>query len=354
MATGTLTEKDHDMLAGAAPVPVTGGTSTVPDWFPDWAREMADLYFTANTCVFILYGNVNDLIYCQCPDAGVAADHTLPVADLFCGLTEFVAHQIFGNWDIVISYDLGRGIQAEAGTNSKRLKDMMQYLTSTLGSPATWSRDPDVVLTALDRLIQRNLLEDNLQNRKRIAFLFPYSQYLVPSGDHATLARTQAARLVRFLSWAQNPYIKRVNMAFCLVTETLNEVSDELVQNPHVATIEIPLPTDEIRRKFVESQWASRFSRKVSTSDSPAIPPAVVDISTKQEITAPAPLPATAPAEFNISVKGPSVIGGQLSVDAVTQLSNGLNLVNLNVALWQRLRTPPASTSSSSASSKKA
>ena len=27
---------------------------SVPDWYPGWAREMANLYFAANTCLFVI------------------------------------------------------------------------------------------------------------------------------------------------------------------------------------------------------------------------------------------------------------------------------------------------------------
>lgn len=274
--------------------------SPVPDWYPNWAKELADLFFAANTCLFVIHGNVNDFVYSKITPATKAIDSPPQVAPTasaaaknsggpkvsadggtFCGLTEFLSQQLFGSWDIVVSYDLGRGIQAEAGADGARHQEMMKYLATHLGGPNAWTRDPDQVLDAFDRLIQRNLLEENPANRKRIAFLFPYAQYLAPSGEHSTLARGQASRLVRLLSWAQNPYIKRVNMAFCLIAEALNEVNDRLVLNPHVATIEVLLPGEDVRRKFVESQSEN---------------------------------------------KG-------LTVEAITQLSNGLNLVNLNVAL---------------------
>src|SRR5262249_28373597 len=54
----------------------------------------------------------------------------------------------------------------------------------------------------------------------------------------------------------QNPYFKRVNMAFCLVADRLAEVNDRLVQSPHVASIEIPLPDRDERERFCE--WAAR------------------------------------------------------------------------------------------------
>ena len=55
---------------------------------------------------------------------------------------------------------------------------------------------------------------------------------------------------MRFLRWAQNPFIKQVNMAFCLIADRLAEVNERLVQSPHVATIEVPLPDRDERCRF--------------------------------------------------------------------------------------------------------
>ncbi len=125
---------------------------------------------------------------------------------------------------------------------------------------------------------------------KSVAMLFDYAEYLVPAGDLDTLARGQAARLVRFLRWAQNPLIKQVNMAFCLIADRLAEVNDRLVESPHVATIEIPLPDRDARCRF------SAGGRQ-------------------------GPRPGRAQSDF--------------SAEQLADMSNGLSLVNLNVVLSQ-------------------
>ena len=249
-------------------------SSSLPAWTPTWAKELADLYFSGTINTFVLHGGVHDLVRQSAADG----------KDRFTSLSDFLASQVFGSWDIVLSYDLGRGLQPLAGADSKRLQQMMQHVTALLGAPTTWTRDPDKVLDQLESLLQRNLLEDNIANRKRIGLVFEHAQFLVPTGDLASVARGQASRLVRFLSWASNPYLKRLNMAFCLVTEKLSEISERLVNNPYVASLEIPLPSAEDRRRFVT---------------------------------------ATAP---NIS-------GGGLTKEGLVQNSAGLSLVNLNVLL---------------------
>src|SRR5262249_39115409 len=116
--------------------------------------------------------------------------------------------------------------------------------------------DPDSVLLALDKLLERNLLEEDAARRKSLGIVLDYAQYVAPAGDLHGLSRGQGTNLVRFLSWAQNPYFKRVNMAFCPIADRLAEVNDRLVQSPQVASIEIPLPDRGERERFC--QWAAR------------------------------------------------------------------------------------------------
>ena len=294
---------------------------SVPDWYPGWAREMANLYFAANTCLFVIHGNVNDLIHCQ----EKQGEETV---DKFCGLTEFLSKQIFGSWDLVTSYDMGRGIQAQAGADPKRHRSMMETLGKNIGSPASWTRNPDDVLTNYQRMIQRNLLEEDPKERKRMAFLFPYAQFLIPAGDQSAVSRTQASHLVRFLSWAQNPYIKRVNISFCLIAETLTEVNKRLIQDPHVATIEVPLPNDATRRVFIETN----FDLDGEPEEEPAAEPVGFDLARAPEAADPEPAPVVAEPKKD-DKKAEAEDSEGMSVEAITQISNGLNLINLNVAM---------------------
>jgi len=251
--------------------------SQLPDWYPAWARELAELYFSGTTSLFLLHGNVHDLI--RCPKDG---------GEEYCNLAEFLATQVFGRWDIVLGYDLGRGLRPLVGADAERLRGMVQYLTARWGDPVTWPREPDKVLLGLDAFLERMLVEDPA-NRKSIAIVFEYAQYLVSAGDLDTVARGQAARLVRLLSWAQNPHIKRVNMAFCLVADRMAEVNDRLVESSHVAAVEVPLPDRDERRRFC--QWVLRGEELARRTE--------------------------------------------FSLDQLAQMSNGLSLTDLNVVVSQ-------------------
>lgn len=263
---------------GIAPAPVQ-----LPAWYPSWARELADLYFSGTTSLFLLHGNVHDLV--RCPQGE---------SETYCSLSEFLTTQVFGRWDVVLGYDLGRGLRALAGPDANRLRSMMQYLAARFGDPASWPREPEKVLQLLDALLERNLLEPSGE-RKSIALVFEYAQYLLSAGDLDVLARGQASRLVRLLGWAQNPHIKRVNVAFCLIADHLAEVNDRLVQSSHVAAVEVPLPDRDERRRFC--QWTARGE----------------DLTQR--------------ADFDL--------------DQLAEMSNGLSLVDINVVLSQGGRGKP-------------
>ena len=64
------------------------------------------------------------------------------------------------------------------------------------------------------------------------------------------MAGSQGTRLVRLLSWAQNPYIKRHNIAFCLLCDHLAEINERLIGSAHVATLEVAMPDALAREEF--------------------------------------------------------------------------------------------------------
>jgi SpoVK/Ycf46/Vps4 family AAA+-type ATPase len=52
--------------------------------------------------------------------------------------------------------------------------------------------------------------------------------------------------------------VKRLNMAFVMIDEKLADLSDRLTGNPHVATIEVPLPDKDSREAFIKAATMDR------------------------------------------------------------------------------------------------
>ena len=218
-----------------------GPSAALPAWCPPWAERLGDAYLSGTSCVFLLHGNVRDLVPLGPPAAQPPAGWgTVP---------DFLARELFGRWDIVLAYDVGKGLRPLAGPDANRLRTMVQWLTERMGNAANWPRDPDQAIAAIDALLERNLI-DPPEQRKRIAVVLDYGQYLAPAGDAAASARTGAGRLVRIVSWATNPLLRRVNVAIVLLTDSLSELHPRLVTNAAVTAISVPLPDSEERTRF--------------------------------------------------------------------------------------------------------
>ncbi|MCA9086814.1 MAG: AAA family ATPase, partial [Planctomycetaceae bacterium] len=233
----------------------------LPDWYPSWAADLTNQFSSGNASFFIVHGNVHDLIPCE-GDNGTE----------FLSLTSFLGEYLFGRWDLVLQHNLSAGLQALAGRDSERHQQMMRDLTAVFGNYRNWARKPDDILDTLDQLIERYLVETDPEKRKRLALVFDFGQYLVPPGDPVQISGTIAARVVRFLDWARNPYIRRINMAFVLVCENLSEINERLAQSPFVATVEVPMPDQQARRRFVQAKVTAKTTSAAASTDESLTP----------------------------------------------------------------------------------
>jgi AAA+ superfamily predicted ATPase len=203
--------------------------------------------------MFVIHGNTFDVVR--------AGPETEP---RWIGLADFLAEQLFGRWDLVIHYDLARGLRCAAGSNARRLQQMVELANRWIGDLRALPRDPTRGLAALDLLVGKNVMADPDQ-RIRTAILIDHAGYVAPSGDRLDL--NEQTHLVTLLNWASSPYVKRLNMAFVLIDPRLSSVAERLTGNPHVATIEVPLPTADERTAFLAAQVAATGADVAAFSD---------------------------------------------------------------------------------------
>ncbi len=228
---------------------VTRATA-LPPHFPAWAAKLAELYFSGTTSMFVVHGNTFDVVR-----AG---------PDRWIGLAEFLSEQLFGRWDLVIHYDLARGLRCSAGSNGKRLQEMVETANKWLGDLRALPRDPTKGLAAIDLLVQKNVMADP-EKRLRTAILIDHAGYVAPSGDRLDLS--EQTHMVTLLNWASSPYVKRLNMAFVLIDPRLSSIAERLSGNPHVASLEVPLPDAAERAAFLEAQVKAAGRDITSFSD---------------------------------------------------------------------------------------
>lgn len=224
---------------------------------PAWAGRMRDLFRAGAAAQFILHGNVFDVV----PDAD-GTPRSLP---------DFLNDVMFGSYDVVLHYDRSRGLHATRGAD-----DFGAWLDHALGSAAglASTREPAAALELLDRYLLRTLHRQNLgdgtpDTPRRIAVLIHFADFVAPRGDALQLGGGFAANVVKLLSWANDPAILRSNIITVLVSEGLNDLNELVVENPHAATLEIPLPRDAETQAYLETLARTEMPNLTARSDVP-------------------------------------------------------------------------------------
>jgi AAA+ superfamily predicted ATPase len=189
--------------------------------------------------MFVLHGNVRDLVPLQKPDAME-----------FVPLEQFLSSALFGQRDLILQYDRGGlsfGSSATQADFRRALEgyDSFHGTTYAQGLP----RNPDAVLNVLD-----NYLRLRIQDHKKIALILDFAETIAPAGDVSGMSAEDRNSLVILKRWARNPAFLSADLTICLIAENRIELNQGIVQNPGVSSIEIPLPDGEERLQFVRAQ----------------------------------------------------------------------------------------------------
>jgi len=211
--------------------------------WPDWVKKLKNAYLTGGASMFILHGNVADLMGCAAADAASASYSVVPLADL-------LAVRLFGDYDLVMHYDVGRGLRPYPGSDARRLTRMNSLIARLLGE-GDLPRDATQALRLLDRLVSLLLVGEENRTRKT-AILFDYADLICPPGDR------EPEHLATLLNWARSAVVRRVNLIFILMAESLGQLHPTLVQSSSTEEIHVPMPGIEARREFVKRQFPAQ------------------------------------------------------------------------------------------------
>ena len=248
------------MSAPIVPPTPTMPAPSIPSWYPSWAQQMAGAYFAGSASVYVLHGNTFD---------EVALDGSAHPP--FGPLSTFLAEQLFGGWDLVLHYDVGRGIRPFAGRDAVRLREMSPRTTEIFGANLDKSRvvEPQAVFAALDRyLIQQ--LNTQQESRRKVALLVDHASFCFPAAEPGSLSLSASSAAVTALNWAAAASVRRIDFACVLIEERRANLQARIAQNPHVVTLEISLPSLDERSRYVDTLVAGRttvFDDGLSATD---------------------------------------------------------------------------------------
>ena len=205
---------------------------------PAWVEELKSHYLSGSSSFFILHGNVDDVI-------GLEENNAFSARTI----SDYLAGRLFGNYDLVLHYDLGRGLRPHVGRDQMRLNRMNELIGRIMGGLEDIPRDPTGVLRILDRLVTLLLVSGSRKKALKTVLIFDYGEFICPPGER------HAEHLATFLNWARSPVVKRINLAFFLMTGALSGLHPSLVASGYTSKIYLPMPDLDQRQEFIAGRF---------------------------------------------------------------------------------------------------
>jgi len=182
---------------------------------PAWAEDLRRRYLRGEASMFVLHGNVYDVVLCS---------------QKMMALTEFLTDVLLkDSKETIAVYNVATGVRF-----TKREKGVTG-LEDLLLAP-----DKARVFVALERL---------LIGSTKTAVIMEYAEAIAPAGDPNFQGEADRAAIVTLHRWSALPEIERGDNVVLLISENLTELAPKLISNPKVAVVEVPMPDTATRRE---------------------------------------------------------------------------------------------------------
>ncbi|HZN07995.1 MAG TPA: AAA family ATPase [Pyrinomonadaceae bacterium] len=182
---------------------------------PVWAEDLRRRYLRGEASMFVLHGNVYDVVLCN---------------NKMMALTEFLTEVLLKeSKDTIAVYNVATGTRfSKRTTGVTGLEDLLL------------ATEKDRVFAAFERL---------LIGSTRTAVIMEYAEAIAPAGDPNFQSESDRAAIVTLHRWSSLPEIERGDNVVLLISENLAELAPKLISNPKVAVVEVPMPDHATRRE---------------------------------------------------------------------------------------------------------
>src|SRR6266700_233878 len=208
-----------------------------------WALELARRWNGATYSLFVLHGNVFDLFPVQ-DDSQVS----------YLPLKTFLVRRLFPERACLLFYDISDGLTFGSADMQKRFFEWLEVYDN-VENTNFHAAGPPRDLIHLAPLLRRFFLRvaDEKEKWRGITLVIDFPEKLIPACDEANASMEERMNLVTFLKWAAAPELARLDIGVVLVTESADELSAGLLQNPYVAQVRVELPDADERLRYLQS-----------------------------------------------------------------------------------------------------
>ena len=178
---------------------------------PIWAEDLRKRYLRGESSMFILHGNVFDIVLNE---------------NKMISLTEFLTSVLLNeSRENIIVYNLSSG--ASFPKKSETFSNWQEISVES---------DKAKVLTMLERSIR---LTD------KTAIILEYAEAVAPAGDPSFQTDADRASIVTLHRWSFLPEIERGDNIIILIAENIAELAPKIVSNPRISVMSIQSKTSQ-------------------------------------------------------------------------------------------------------------
>ncbi len=204
---------------------------------PAWAQELSYKYCSKTANLYMIHGNIRDFL----PNKMYEGEF------IFVRIQEFISEVLFGNRDIIVFYDRSSGINFCTQEMQKAYLSAMSKAFPDIEAEQFLASDPFKAFSYLEKYFLMNL-----PKKLRIVLIMDYAETIVPSCEIARMTEEDRYCLVTLNRWSQDPIFTQGDVSVILLTENLTDLSPRLVRAPSTVKVNIPLPDEKVRARFLE------------------------------------------------------------------------------------------------------
>jgi SpoVK/Ycf46/Vps4 family AAA+-type ATPase len=194
---------------------------------PTWAEDLRKRYLRGESSMFILHGNVFDVVLND---------------GKMLSLTEFLTDVLLkDSRENIIVYNLSSGARFP-----KKVENF-----------SNWQE----IAVEADKAKVLAMLERSIRLTDKTALILEYAEAIAPAGDPSFQTDADRASIVTLHRWSFLPEIERGDNIIILIAENIAELAPKIVSNPKISVMEIPMPDFETRKSVV-AQTDARLTKE--------------------------------------------------------------------------------------------
>ncbi|MEN0065826.1 MAG: ATP-binding protein [Myxococcota bacterium] len=204
---------------------------------PAWADELRNRYLAGEASMFMLHGNVRDLVAWR-------EEGKVEWVDLRTFLERFLAR----TRDVIAYYNVSQGLQFSEASHRHLFRSIVDARRQARGEERL-TRLPTAATDTIP--VIEDLVSDPAHSS---AVIVDYFEMIAPNADVAFMVHEDKANLVSLQRWSSDPAFMQTDNLVILVCEHLSDVSRRITSSTQLATIHLTFPEVEVRTEFIADQ----------------------------------------------------------------------------------------------------